>query len=265
MPKGIAKNGKRKSSPRVERIAHICEVCGKERFYTPKEIQKREKYAKLRFCSVECRDTSRKNSERQRRLAQRKPKPPRVPVICEHCGVIVLKPPSEVKVAKKHFCSRECMDANKTTGLPRKEYMKLYLVEYNATTRDKRNQQHREWDENNREKKLDIQRRYRDSHRDEIVALHHQRRTRTEQGTFTGDDWRLMKQFYDYTCLCCGRREPEIKLTLDHIHPIVCGGLHQFENIQPLCKSCNSTKNTKKIDYRPSLLPQTPLRQLSMF
>lgn len=35
-----------------------------------------------------------------------------------------------------------------------------------------------------------------------------------------------MKDHYDHTCLCCGRHEPEIVLTLDHIHPLARGGIH---------------------------------------
>lgn len=274
MPKGIAKNGKRKSSPRVERVSHTCEVCGKERFYTPKEIQKREKYAKLRFCSVECRDASRKDSERQRRLAQRQPRAQKVQITCAQCEGITLKPPSAVNRSKVHFCSRKCAQKYKAkdkaaSGLAKQEYARVYMSKYHKANRDKHNQQSREWSKKNREKRLETQKKYRETHQEEIVALHHQRRTRTEQGTFTGDDWRRMKQIYNYTCLCCGRHEPEIKLALDHIHPIARGGLHQWDNIQPLCQSCNSAKCAKTIDYRPafseklSTVPQTI--QLSMF
>ena len=52
MPKGIAKNGKRKSSNRVPHIVIICEICGKERDYMPSELQVRKK---IRFCSMACR------------------------------------------------------------------------------------------------------------------------------------------------------------------------------------------------------------------
>lgn len=48
-------------------------------------------------------------------------------------------------------------------------------------------------------------------------------------------------------CLCCGTDE---LVTLDHVIPIHHGGLNEIENLQPLCRSCNSKKKTKTIDYR---------------
>ena len=64
------------------------------------------------------------------------------------------------------------------------------------------------------------------------------------------DVWEQMKALYDFTCLCCGKREPEIKLTLDHIVPISRGGQTVVDNIQPLCMRCNISKFTKTIDFR---------------
>lgn len=69
-------------------------------------------------------------------------------------------------------------------------------------------------------------------------------------GKITTKEWQDLKEFYNYTCLCCKRKEPEIKLTLDHVFPLSLGGKHSIENVQPLCFSCNCKKNAKHIDYR---------------
>lgn len=66
----------------------------------------------------------------------------------------------------------------------------------------------------------------------------------------TQKEWVELCTHYEFVCLCCGRREPEIKLTADHVIPLSKGGTNFIENIQPLCQSCNSSKHRAIIDYR---------------
>ncbi len=70
-------------------------------------------------------------------------------------------------------------------------------------------------------------------------------RVRLNGGSFTIGEWELLKKQYGYRCPMCGKREPEIKLETDHIIPVCKGGSSYIENIQPLCKKCNSIKFTK--------------------
>lgn len=69
-------------------------------------------------------------------------------------------------------------------------------------------------------------------------------------GSFAAAEWEALKAQYGYTCLRCGRSEPSIKLTADHVVPVAQGGSSDIGNIQPLCGSCNSSKGNQAIDYR---------------
>jgi hypothetical protein len=95
-------------------------------------------------------------------------------------------------------------------------------------------------------------RKWREANADKNRAQYHRRRTREidNGGSFTAAEWVALKESYDYTCLCCGRQEPEIQLTPDHVIPVEKGGSGAIRNIQPLCGLCNSSKGVKCIDYR---------------
>lgn len=66
-------------------------------------------------------------------------------------------------------------------------------------------------------------------------------------GSHTFGEWELLKRQYGNACRWCGAREPQTRLTEDHIIPLSKGGSDFIENIQPLCKSCNSRKYNKII------------------
>lgn len=67
-------------------------------------------------------------------------------------------------------------------------------------------------------------------------------RLKSSLGDHYSGDWFWIKRLFDYTCPSCGKQEPEIKLTKDHIIPLVRSGTDYIYNIQPLCKRCNSKK-----------------------
>lgn len=74
-------------------------------------------------------------------------------------------------------------------------------------------------------------------------------RKNNADGTHTFGEWELLKKQYGNTCPCCGKTEPRITLTQDHIVPLSKGGSDYIENIQPLCRGCNSKKHTTITKY----------------
>lgn len=46
----------------------------------------------------------------------------------------------------------------------------------------------------------------------------------------------------EYACARCGSRK---MLQVDHIHPVELGGTNDPDNLQTLCKSCNSAKGAR--------------------
>ena len=78
------------------------------------------------------------------------------------------------------------------------------------------------------------------------------KRQRRRQAAIAPKEWAALKKRYDNRCVCCGRREPEIRLTQDHIVAVTQGGSGQIDNVQPLCSKCNSKKGSSNTDYRTS-------------
>lgn len=78
--------------------------------------------------------------------------------------------------------------------------------------------------------------------KDLLTSTHHRKRRSTIK-----DYRRIFKELlhkYKFQCVSCGERE-EKKLTIDHIKPVSKGGTNDYENLQILCKSCNSSKGAK--------------------
>lgn len=142
---------------------------------------------------------------------------------------------------------------------------------YDAANRETVNAKMREWRKNNsdkdkahcakwraenieyvREKSRIQSTEYRKNNHDKVIASTHRYRKRVKEngGEFTGAQWSAIKELFGHRCLACDKREPDIKLSPDHVIPISKGGKNCVSNIQPLCRKCNRIKSDKITDYR---------------
>ncbi len=85
-----------------------------------------------------------------------------------------------------------------------------------------------------------------------IIRKKAKAKRRNVEGSYSLAEWNTLLVQYGYTCPCCFKKN--IDLHADHIIPIIKGGSNYIENIQPLCKVCNSRKYTKIIKYDVPLL-----------
>lgn len=143
--------------------------------------------------------------------------------------------------------------------MSRKEYQKEYYLknkeaikEYLQKNKEHIKEQKKEYRQKNIEYWREHDRKYNKSHKKERNLQTRLRRYKLKLiGSHTLGEWETLKAQYNWVCPSCGRKEPEIKLTEDHIIPLKKGGSNNIENIQPLCGPCNSKKNTKIIKYSP--------------
>ena len=62
-------------------------------------------------------------------------------------------------------------------------------------------------------------------------------------GMLTEADWDEVLLAYNNACAVCGSTN---NITIDHKYPLSKGGANTRDNIQPLCKSCNSRKGNRE-------------------
>lgn len=161
------------------------------------------------------------------------------------------------------YCSNKCHAI--AQPLPKKKmlpyskwrdkmYIRDYMILYAIKHRDKLNLLNKKWNREHPDLRKYIKRKWQKNNLDKVRLLNYHRSNIKSQGVFTLSDWLDIKQRYNNSCACCGISEATTKLEIDHILPLSKGGVHRKDNIQPLCRSCNSSKGNKYIKYEPSLV-----------
>jgi len=175
---------------------------------------------------------------------------------CTKCGELKLLSDFHKRKSYKDGIMSWCKKCHNESGrkwaTANSEKMNEHQRKWYSANPDKSKEKHYKWRAANPDKARKIARKWDINHPEQKLKDGHNRRARKmgNGGEITIDKWKSLKEHYKYTCLCCKRSEPEIKLTIDHVKPIVLGGKNLIKNAQPLCQSCNSKKGVKYIDYR---------------
>ena len=143
---------------------------------------------------------------------------------CDNCGVTAWEKKSHFERKKRHFCSMICYSEYRKNKLPLNEQHA-----YKGIRKENESKQvyHRRYCKNNPENISHLKaRRY--------------ARERNAEGFHTLIEWKELQRKFKNKCAYCKEEKP---LTKDHIIPLSKGGTDYIENIQPLCRNCNSKKH----------------------
>lgn len=147
----------------------------------------------------------------------------RVFFYCDYCNKLSSDRPSHYKRKKRHFCNQECYSSFRKEKLPLEEQHAYKGIRKKGESKQI---YHRRYCENNPER---------------ISHLKSRRYAREKGaiGSHTLEEWGELKDSYDNKCVYCCEAKP---LTKDHVMPLSEGGSDFIDNIQPLCRNCNSKK-----------------------
>jgi 5-methylcytosine-specific restriction endonuclease McrA len=155
-----------------------------------------------------------------------------------------LEHPLEDAVRKNKYRSEHLAEIKARVNKRRLNYLTEYLARDNN------------YYKNSKDKVIVRIKKWRLEHPEKLLEYGRNRRALRLKagGIITSDEWLSLCNSLGNRCLCCGGID---KLTMDHVVPLIKGGTHTIDNVQPLCKSCNCIKGTNEFDYR-----QNPLQRL---
>jgi 5-methylcytosine-specific restriction endonuclease McrA len=157
-------------------------------------------------------------------------------------------PTKEWKKANPEKWKAQCERYRKKNGAQIREANKRYRDSRKKVIAERQ----RQWAKKNPKRYSEIHSAWKRRNRDKVNAATARKRAMHAgcKEHHTAEEWARLKATYGYSCLRCLKSEPEIKLARDHIMPMELGGSDKIDNIQPLCKSCNSKKGVRYADYR---------------
>ena len=145
---------------------------------------------------------------------------------------------------------KETAEKNKAWKLRRGKCTRT--IEQKESQAAYKREQYRNWSAERKKQHADAHRRWWQANPEKVAVKRHRRRSKIVGvgGDFTVQEWQELVDKFGHRCLKCGKFDTEVMLTADHVVPLIKGGSNFISNIQPLCRSCNSGKRDRVIDYR---------------
>jgi 5-methylcytosine-specific restriction endonuclease McrA len=78
------------------------------------------------------------------------------------------------------------------------------------------------------------------------IGASYRARKKQAKGSFTTQEWKDKLVEFNHHCAYCHKPfDKEHRPTQDHMMPLSKGGTHEYSNIVPACRSCNSRKKDR--------------------
>lgn len=141
----------------------------------------------------------------------------------------------------------------------KKEYAKLYIKKRREIVSYKQydQQYHKQYNQNNKEKLLEYSKQYQINNRDRVNTIASKRRARKRNALHTDHNPQIelvLRQSSQRLSQCLGK-----PYHVDHIFPLIKGGLHHHLNLQVIPQKFNSQKHDLLSYYNPMILDFTDL------
>jgi len=165
---------------------------------------------------------------------------------CQSCGTI--DRPHKGKGLCRKCYHREWCKGNLAHETQRRQWCKRnpnYWYRYRRKNRAAIAAQKREYYQEHREEIATRNRQYGQKHPKKIQELKRRRRIRKRKARIGPVDGQKLYTLYNNTCIYCGGKND---LTLDHIVPLIKGGVHCEDNLVVACRSCNSSKQDQSLE-----------------
>lgn len=151
---------------------------------------------------------------------------------------------------KREYANREVIrERNRKYRAEHPDKVEASRERWRAANPDRAREVKRNWFVANVDKAREAISRWTRAHPEKCLekTRNYRAKKRNAVGSFTGDEWKHLVAEFNGKCAACGT---QTKLEADHMLPLSRGGTNTIDNIQPLCRQCNTRKATKTIDYR---------------